>query len=239
MNLLQEIASLSDAVTVHPKKKGEQGLLPSTNQPFTVLGKGIESVVYKTPDNPNVIKILAKYHNKLDPYSTYVYLIHKYGQHNSLFPKIIKKKNIRPTLGDKAVLESLTGVRKYRRRHHELRFVAFEIEPLVEINTLSRDQKDELLEKTFSKEHLAYISEGERDRPSHTIADAISDVVSSWSSQRREKFIQHREIAQLCNVVRFLMTKYKTSSDIHDENIMARITPDGPELVVIDPIYVD
>jgi hypothetical protein len=185
------------------------------NKSLKILGSGIEAVVYSEKDNPNVIKALGTYVDSIKdiPYIQYILLSFKYSKENPYFPKVY-------------------DIKKYKMKDDGISvpyIFSFKIEPLIHIQKLNIKDQHSLWEKMFNDS----IPEGE-----HTIEYHISNRVRILAEHGgTAKYVKDKNLSKATQLIHKIVQKDDSVYvDIHYNNIMARRTPYGPQLVITDPL---
>jgi len=231
--LLSEIVTLPDALQVAKTGIKRSGTLLDSGQQYTIVGTGYESIVFKQQDSPDVIKILTAKKDKVNPYVMYIKLIEKYGKDNPFFPKISQIQSITPSKEDLQDLFSKTQEQKYNAKE-PLMFYAFQMEHLTELMSLGSTSCKQLVETLFTEQVTREL------KPNFNAINLITTLTEAAIEGPNPFFDSWKDsknISQARNIIQYISQKTQTPTDLHSQNLMARKTADGYQLVIIDPLY--
>jgi len=183
------------------------------------LGSGYFSKVRSTND-PHVVKKSSVETTTGNPelddaYWDYVDLIIKNKLwENPYFPRVYKKTSMRG--------KEDTG-------HHSV-----EMERLESIEKATKDDLLPITRKAFNKKGREKITSDVKEKKISPIT-AISRVLDNAVNSGNLSLIKDDELAKALKILNLYAKNSSVGVDIHEENIMARRTPVGIQLVISDP----
>jgi len=177
-----------------------------------ILGQGVEAVVYKTKDSPNVIKALGTHLKDVNeiPFVKYILMSLKYSNENPYFPKVYDIKKYETSSGTSFPI-----------------IYTFKMEPLVHLDKLSDKEMLVLWNKTFT-EH--------RDIPPSTKSFSKRLETAYYASNYGKDVVKEENLSKVLKLISKARHITNSQTDIHDQNIMVRRTSQGPQLVITDPL---
>ncbi len=176
------------------------------------LGSGAQGRAITHPKQANVaIKIANVYDVDHDPYVEFVKLALE-NQDNPFFPRIYKAKLVR--MGD-SIYQLVLNMER--------------------LHNISNPNIADAVVENFKR--LGF----PQDVADTTTADITKDVVKirKWLEQRTNrqqlaKTTPNPNFREALTLLEPFLEKFK--NDMHAQNWMARLTPSGPQLVIIDPL---
>lgn len=210
------------------KRKGESvprfqpGDMPDR---FEKVGSGIgaaimDSEVYLDKKHPNRVLKVVSIRNMMDPYYRFLRMIELH-QNNPFFPKIygIKVHEVPSYTGT-----SDSGY-EYKVQDHILLYVF--MERLHNLHSIPEDQARQLLANVGI-------------RYSGRFKDDMSLRMQFGVGNTRRAYTKITPDPKFKAALRLLEPMFrKFGNDMHIENIMVRNTGNGPQLVLVDPLYPD
>lgn len=229
-----------------PLPQSERRVTPPVPKHTQYLGTGIQAIVHKYKNRPNtVIKINLTLES--DPYEQFLRLILNH-QNNPFFPRIyaVKKYPINrldyesyqhlvktsggtPDFMDSDILDNMDSL---------IIVVMEKLIPLEKIDPMVIKGWFDMLNVVdlpdFEKVKKFINSPRHAESAYHMLAEVLNDASARWL------IIQNTKHPKLKDALRLLGPLFnRHRSDIHDDNIMARLTSTGPQLVITDPIWTD
>ena len=185
-----------------------------------VVGSGIQSTVYDFKTRPGTVNKLARLTGLDDAYLHYVALVLKH-QDNPFFPRITNAKLLR--------LPELHSDDSY--------WLAVQMEKLVPLG--QGNMKDSAVKILNS----LGLDDDQFDKANWTQANGnftYDAVLRSFfdSKHNREMLASRTSNPQFKEALELMEPLFrKHRSDVHDSNVMMRLTGYGPQLVFSDPLY--
>lgn len=201
---------------------------------YRYMGNGAEAVVIKAPDHPEVIKIVGndialKQNSSLQ----YALACQKYADSNPFLPRVhsIKKfKNPRPYEGQDLEYVEFEDVKYYYVIHME------ELLDLREIETDNGDLLRVLANKTFAGAERRIQSFATDEIADWMCAMVVMIVKHPDSAKSLGITIKDKGLIAASTLIKNIERKTNGYLDIHIDNVMVRIGPHGPQLVITDPL---
>ena len=201
---------------------------------YRYMGNGAEAVVIKAPDHPEVIKIVGndialKQNSSLQ----YALACQKYADSNPFLPRVhsIKKfKNPRPYEGQDLEYVEFEDVKYYYVIHME------ELLDLREIETDNGDLLRVLANKTFAGAERRIQSFATDEIADWMCAMVVMIVKHPDSAKSLGITIKDKGLIAASTLIKNIERKTDGYLDIHIDNVMVRIGPHGPQLVITDPL---
>lgn len=213
---------------------------PVSKSEFKILGSGVEAVVYKTKDDPNVIKLLRTTEVDADefnvPYVAYVIETLHRANGNPYFPRISGIQRIKGDAVDFAALRNYIQP----RIHHEpieLDIYAFKMERLLPVDSLGAEEIEAMISGSFDPEKLDRdYGPDWRTEPAVGIQliEELFYYMMNDSDLLNDLAIYPEQLSDVLNTIKKIGDG--AAYDLHDENFMARRTPTGYQIVITDPV---
>jgi hypothetical protein len=209
--IIQEAIDLDNAIPVN-LKHGKN--LPDIKGEH--LGQGVEATAYHTGQG-TITKIIEINPNESPKDNSTIRFLKLILQHqdNPFFPRIYNAKLYRN--------------RNYKSTQQKIEyFMMVQIEKLTPI---SQKNIYDILPSIFKQIGVNPTKEKYDDNDIYTQALLDMDVSELKELSTRSKNPKFKEAI---NLLAPYITRY--GNDLHDENLMIRLTPHGPQLVITDPI---
>lgn len=195
------------------------------------LGRGMFASVYERPSRPGTVVKLARVNDKnKDGYYSYINKVAKAAESNPFLPRIYSAKFIED------------------KRNEGQGYFAVEMEKLHPLSSMDDnmliaignniwpkfEQHVQLLLKMFRGE---VDDDGRLITPHEHIQHALADIINDLIHGINIPDVNNRKLNQALDYInQILAADPKLFGDVHHENVMVRLTPAGPQLVITDPI---
>lgn len=174
------------------------------------LGSGMEAVVIKSQSDPSVIKIVATEDELQDnAYMQYILLSKKHSSHNPYLPRVESIKHIKSR-------DKLVSNKDY---------YIVNLEQLQPLQSMSVEELDFLLDKIFV-DKLGPV------KNAFEFGRILERAIARPGSNR----VKDKNFGAVSRLITKLATHSTTHIDVHEDNVMVRLTPYGPQLVITDPV---
>lgn len=231
--------------------------LPKVDNKITILGRGVEAVVYRESGSPDVVKVLSTAHSdpiaqaylsdlKNNPYIRYAYIATRYAKSNPYLPRIseITKQAVTLEKWTQLQQDAKLPADPYKYYAHPPVLVSFKMEKLIELNKLDRSQLEAVYRKMLGS--TDYESDLEFHSDDYSELDVISEITDAIvrlvrGALKRATVPRGGDpmLYQAGKIVRSIVGQMHAAVDIHEGNIMVRATVGGPQIVITDPLVVN
>lgn len=182
-----------------------------------MVGRGYFSTVAADKKDPHMVKKYTTNFDSDDVFDLYVRFIIKNKLHeNPYFPRIYNFKEI----------QDKKGQTPYK----------YQIEKLQNITNLDKKEFEFIFDKIFGDGFFSKYVAGER---TEQMAFRLADVVETAAKEDVESKIEDEDFKKATRLIRMFVNSKKCDGcriDLHQNNIMARRTPYGVQLVITDPV---
>ena len=194
------------------------------------IGGGVEAVVVRSPNDPSIIKIVGTNTN-LKRCGTLQYLLHckKHAYSNQYLPRVHSIQEFKDT---KVKQTKMDGRDQYPTNGGR-NFYVIKMEELLSLYEIDDNPKiiAALCAKAFPGSNLAGME-------ARNLADLIYWVAHDpvvLDTRHGIKVID-KQLQQAIKLIMMVWKQTGAQLDIHSDNVMVRVGPTGPHLVISDPL---
>jgi hypothetical protein len=123
-------------------------------------------------------------------------------------------------------------VNEFKAKDSEASVMHLKMERLNEIDDLNIEDLKEMMVKMFGDSDVA------GDAHKTTYVDDIVDRIEEYCLGRNLKIVDFR-LEEALELIKELVDKHDLRLDIHEGNVMWRRSPQGPQLVITDPLVLN
>lgn len=197
--------------TIHPNTVNSNIKNSDTTQK---IGSGVHADVFIRPTRPGTVVKMANVRDiNNDGYYQYITQVSKLAQSNPFFPRIYNIKFIKSSASntnDKGTL-------------------AVEIEKLVPLETLTKGQTAAVRGMLFN------LPDEQQMDPVVQMTYILDQAIDG--KQKYIDLIKNPLLLKAVQQISSILTNNENLyNDLHEDNIMCRLTPNGPQLVISDPL---
>lgn len=225
-----------------------------TGQKIKVLGSGVEAVVFSVQGEIGVIKVMTTRDASLNnnPYLKYVSIARRYANSNPFLPRVTHISTQHVDFASWQILKAEAGVEEEPEEYynHPPHLLSFKMEQLVPLTSLDLSQLQALYLKAFGEDADMEDINAQQDaverhlgpgassivKTNHAmivnIAFIVNDVIEGGTIPRNVS----PQLIQAVKLINSIAHKTKSRNDLHANNMMARMTTGGPQLVLTDPL---
>lgn len=210
--------------------------LNGSKKKITILGSGVEAVVFKVDSETDVVKVLSNHFDDAaqHPYLRYINYARRYASSNPYLPRVtlIGRQKVSADVWNQ-LKEQIAGDDddSYYELPREL--VSLRIERLRPFMDLSIEQLQALTKKTFNKD----VEQSDVPSPAYKIIAGLEQLYDTGKiTSTNWGFEPDSQLVQALKAIKAIAKKTGADYDIHNKNVMVRFTIGGPQLVITDPL---
>lgn len=237
--LLVEIMDDYKRIPIVTIKKPIDTSQAGRNQSVSKLGSGIQGAAYGFKSRPNAVTKLANMESLNDSYLNYIQTILQH-QDNPFFPKIHNAKILEYTQSrwDPRIHDEDLDDRdreEMRRPRYTLALQMEKLQPLG--NTNLRDSAAQVLQSLGLEEDDFNVDNWDDPKNKDNMWDEVMRTNFGDAGFRKQlaSKTKNPKFKEALQIMEPVFQKY--GSDLKEDNMMARLTQYGPQIVFVDPAY--